>query len=275
MAANPTWYEILGVERDAGPEQIKAAWREATDKFEPGTGTSQFRMFNDAADVLLTPDKRAEYDAELAAQEAPRAAEPEQPKATAEPAADSDIEDGDADDGDADDGAVPSGRSVPSWALAILAVLTVAALIVAGLFWWQHHQQGAIDDARQEAPAAAERALPAVLAYDYRHLDADRDRAARFLTTKYRKEYITTFDKLIASPGKGQPGPAEKVKAVVTANVVGTSVVDAEKDVAQVLVFVNQVTKKGKADPVIAQNRVSLTMVKSDNSWLIDNIKSY
>ena len=63
---NPTWYDILGVEHDATPEQIKAAWRGATDKFEPGSGTSQFRLFNEAADVLLDPARREAYDAELA-----------------------------------------------------------------------------------------------------------------------------------------------------------------------------------------------------------------
>src|SRR4051794_5980389 len=62
---NPTWYDILGVARGASPADIKAAWRAATDKFEPGSGTSQFRLFNEAADVLLDPQRRAAYDAEL------------------------------------------------------------------------------------------------------------------------------------------------------------------------------------------------------------------
>src|SRR5690349_18826496 len=62
----PTWYDILGVTPESTPDQVKAAWRDATDKFEPGTGASQFRLFNEAADVLLDPEKRAAYDAELA-----------------------------------------------------------------------------------------------------------------------------------------------------------------------------------------------------------------
>jgi len=40
---NPTWYDVLGVSRDATPAEIKAAWRNATDKFEPGSGSGQFR----------------------------------------------------------------------------------------------------------------------------------------------------------------------------------------------------------------------------------------
>ena len=65
MTDNPTWYDILGVPPDASPEDVKAAWRAATDKFEPGSGTSQFRRFHDAADVLLDPPRRAAYDASL------------------------------------------------------------------------------------------------------------------------------------------------------------------------------------------------------------------
>src|ERR1051325_3373999 len=68
---NPTWYDILGVDRGASAAEIKAAWRDATDKFEPGSGQSQFRLFNEAADVLLDPDKRAAYDAELGGTTAP------------------------------------------------------------------------------------------------------------------------------------------------------------------------------------------------------------
>ena len=68
---NPTWYDVLGVSRDATPDEIKAAWRNATDKFEPGSGSGQFRMFNEAADVLLDPDRRAAYDESLGAEPTP------------------------------------------------------------------------------------------------------------------------------------------------------------------------------------------------------------
>ena len=68
---------VLGVDRDASPEAVKQAWRSATDKFEPGTGAGQFRMFNEAADVLLDPDRRAAYDASLDAEaQAPREGQP-------------------------------------------------------------------------------------------------------------------------------------------------------------------------------------------------------
>ena len=48
---NPTLYDILGVSEDATREEIRKAWRDAADRFEPGEGgsTKQFRLFNEAA----------------------------------------------------------------------------------------------------------------------------------------------------------------------------------------------------------------------------------
>ena len=86
---NPTLYDILGVSPDASREEIRKAWREAADRFEPGEGgsTKQFRLFNEAAEVLLDPERRKAYDAEFVKDE-PAAEEPAQDeaakKATAE-----------------------------------------------------------------------------------------------------------------------------------------------------------------------------------------------
>ena len=79
---NPTWYDVLGVPRDASSAEVKAAWRSSTDKFEPGSGSGQFRMFNEAADVLLDPDRRAAYDASL---DAPLGASPPPATTTDDP----------------------------------------------------------------------------------------------------------------------------------------------------------------------------------------------
>ena len=54
-ASRPTWYDVLGVGRDASADEIKAAWRQATDRFEPGSASGQFRMYNEAADSCSTP----------------------------------------------------------------------------------------------------------------------------------------------------------------------------------------------------------------------------
>jgi Mce-associated membrane protein len=246
----PTWYDILGVTPEATPEQIKAAWRNATDKFEPGTGASQFRLFNEAADVLLDPEKRTAYDAELGVttpeQLAVAAPTPVVELAkTPEPAPESAPEPAPMSapaptpiTPETTGGGIPLGTRV----VAFLAFLALVSLVVAGIFGirLQHRVNTRQDDATSaaEASAVAARALTAVLSYDYRHMDADRDASAQFLTPKYRADYLKTFALLTNGPN-GTPGGAVKTKAVVTANVLNTAVQDATKDKVRVLVFVN------------------------------------
>jgi len=325
---NPTWYDILGVDRDATPDQIKAAWRSATDKFEPGSGTSQFRLFNEAADVLLDPDRRAAYDAELAGPvdtaaedervdtpagddevpvdgAAPVAEPVEAPGPVDEPAVEADAEapaapgpEEAAPEADAETEAGPaaapaSGPAVAvgwlgarlGW-VAIVCVPVLVASIVAtliavfGIHVWKADVQGVVPavhtfDAGPDASSAAERALKAVLSYDYRHMEADRDRAVQFLTPSYRKDYLKTFNDLLAKGPDGSPGPVEKTQAVVTADVLDTGVVDAEADKVRVVAFVNQSSVKGDGQPTVFQNRVVATMVHRGDRWLVDNLASY
>jgi Mce-associated membrane protein len=297
---NPTWYDILGVARDASPDEIKAAWRAATDKFEPGQGSSQFRLFNEAADVLLDPDRRSAYDAELAGDEPP-AAEPD-----SEPAAEPDDEPDDQPEAepavqltkDAGDVAVvaepdepadaePAEPAAPAagplaWlgrlpvvAIAGLGVLAVASLVLAVVLAVQIQHRVDTAEAGPDASASAERALKQVLSYDYRHMEADRDRAARFLTPAYRKTYLKNYNDLLIAGPDGGPGPAVKTQAVVTADVLDTGVVDAERNRVRVVAFVNQSSVKGSGSPTILQNRLVVTMVHSGDDWLIDKITSY
>lgn len=289
--SGPTWYDILGVDPSAGPDEIKAAWRNATDKFEPGTGASQFRLFNEAADVLLDPAKRAEYDAQLSGAEAPAEADPapvaEEPAPVVEtPAAETaaaetaaaetaaaEVEEPTAEVTDPVEPAVgPSPLLLVSVVVAsVLAIAMVVVTVALGL-----HLHKRVDDAQaaSDASAVAERALTAVLSYNYQHMDADRNRAVQFLTPAYAKQYVKTFSLLTDGPN-GTPGGAEKTQAVVTANVLNTGVVDADANTVRVLVFVNQSSVKGNAAAAIFQNRVVATMVRSGDSWLISDITSY
>jgi hypothetical protein len=105
-------------------------------------------------------------------------------------------------------------------------------------------------------------------------MDADRNRSVLFLTPAYRKEYVKTFSLLTDGPN-GTPGGAEKTKAVVTADVLSSGIVDANSNTVRVLVFVNQTSVKGTSAPAIFQNRVVATMVRSGDSWLVSDITSY
>ena len=158
--------------------------------------------------------------------------------------------------------------------VAGLALLLVLALVLAGYYGLQLRKDTRVADAREQAPAAAERAAKAVLSYDYTRLDADEQRAKGFLTPSYSKEFERTFG-LLKEQEDGSPGAAVQTKAQVSASVVGSGVVDAEDGVVRVLLYVNQVSRKAGADPQVFQNRVTLTMEKNGEKWLVDDLKSY
>ena len=294
MTTHLTWYDVLGVSRDATPEQIKAAWRHATDTFEPGSGSAQFRMFNEAADVLLDPERRAAYDVELGAEPAPAgspapissrkddsaAPPPPAPVVHDEPA---DGSEEPTDPEPADEPVAPRRERVtrsrrPSRTQALvaaaLALLSVVAIVFAVRYGLAVREDGRVADARDEAPAAAERAAKAMLSYNYKQLPADRERAAAYLTDSFKKKYLANFT-LLEKQKDGTPGAAVQTKTVVTATVLGSGVVDAEDGAARVLVYVNQVSQKPGVDPQIFQNRVSMKMEQQGNRWLVADLKSY
>ncbi|MEO7942641.1 MAG: DnaJ domain-containing protein [Marmoricola sp.] len=268
---NPSWYDVLGVSREATSDEIKAAWRDSTDKFEPGSGSGQFRMFNEAADVLLDPASRAAYDESLPAQMLVRPTVDVDP--TPPPPPPIEYAGVEAEPVGEKRAHYPASRLFAILTLT-LALLTIVALVAAGYFGLKVRSDSRAADARDEAPASAERAAKALLSYDYRNLPSDRKRASAYLTDGFRTKYLKNFS-LLEKQKDGTPGAAIQTKTVVTSSVLGSGVMDAEDRVVRVLVYVNQVSKKPGVDPQIFQNRVAMTMHKDGNRWLVDDLKSY
>ena len=161
-------------------------------------------------------------------------------------------------------------RSIPGLVLIVLGLLAAVAVGLAAYFWTQSSEAEAAAQAQTRAPAAAERAAQAILSYNFESLDADKDKAARFLTDDYRPDYIDTFDTLVAES-------AVDLKADVEAQVVASSVTRASPKSADVLLFVNQTTTStaNNGEPQTALNRVTLDMQEVDGTWLVNGITSY
>src|SRR5215510_701242 len=68
MANKQDYYEILGIKRDAKPEEIKKAYRRLARKYHPDVNPGdkaaeeRFKMMSEAHDVLSDPKKRSVYD---------------------------------------------------------------------------------------------------------------------------------------------------------------------------------------------------------------------
>lgn len=253
-----TYYDVLGVPRDADPAQIKAAWRDAVDRYDPGEGSSQFTLFNTAAEVLLDPARRAEYDAGLAPEQRPDPGPESEPTPEPGPAPAAPV-------------AAANGRpGPPRWLLVVTVVLAVLAAGAAVWLRAEAQRAEALDQARRVAPAVAAEAAEAVLSYDHETLDADRDAGVKYFTGDYRDDYLETMDEVIAET-------ATQTRASVAAEVLETGVIRAEADRVEVLLYVNQVTTSTANDgqPTTALNRVRFTMVERDDTWLVDHIESY
>lgn len=237
---NASWYDLLDVAPDASEAEIRAAWKAAIVDLDPTD--RKFRVYNQAAEVLLDPKRRAAYDAELAAQ-----AREEEPASPAAPVTHE----------------VPSRRPVPGWALAVLAVLTAASVVAAAWLWFEEPSDATVEDSTRAAQSAAERAIGPILSYDYRHLDEDKAAAESYMTSDYRDEY----DRLFELVKQNAPG----TRTVVTGKVISSGIVRSGSDRVEVLLFVDQpTTNKQHKTPVIYKNQVRAQMEKVGDDWLVD-----
>lgn len=68
MANKRDYYEVLGVSRNAGPEELKKAYRRLARQYHPDANrddpaaAEKFKEVNEAYEVLSNPEKRARYD---------------------------------------------------------------------------------------------------------------------------------------------------------------------------------------------------------------------
>ncbi|MFE9026602.1 hypothetical protein ACFYOA_10115 [Streptomyces iakyrus] len=157
---------------------------------------------------------------------------------------------------------------------AVLAVLLVVGLAALAALGWQYREGRLTETARTEALAAARKAAPVVLSYDYRHLDKDFSKARAHLTGDFRDEYGKTTKTVVAPT-------AEKYRGVVKARVAApgsggapaASVVSASPDEVVVLLFVNQVTESTQVSGSrLDQNRVRMTMDRTGDGWKVSAV---
>jgi Mce-associated membrane protein len=269
----PTWYDLLGVERDASADEIRTAWKAAIADLDPTD--RRFKALNEAAEVLLDPTRRSEYDASLepdedektqgappaesTTQQETRLPTHEETKSRTTVRRERDRRPTD----DPEEGSRPASRlNVPAWLLAALAVLVALALAAAGYLYSQPSDDS-IDEATTEAQSAAEHAVTTILAYDYRHLDADQKAADELMTASYQKKYDPLFSQIAAN--------APDLKAIVTVQVVASGVVRSGEDRVQVLLFVNRPTTRADGNQLY-RDQVVMTMERSEGDWLVDNM---
>ena len=261
---NLSCYDVLDVEPTASADEIRTAWRRAVAGLDPTD--RRFRAYNQAAEVLLDPARRAAYDEELAAAEPEPELESE-PPAAVQPSAGVEPSAGDEPSIDAERSARRALPLVPGWALVVVAGLVAGALVMAGVLLSRPSDAAVVSDT-EAAQAAAERAIVPLLSYDAHHLDQSAAAAHPFMTANERTQY----DKLFAVIRQNAP----RTGTVVQAKYVASGIVRSGPDTVDVLVFVDQATrnKQHPRTPVVYRNQVTVTMSKSGGRWLVDDLKT-
>lgn len=157
---------------------------------------------------------------------------------------------------------------------AALAVLVAAGLAATALLGWEFREAEQSRQARTDAVAAARKAAPVILSYDYRHLDRDFATARSHLTGSFLGKYRKTTSTVVAPTAKKYHGV---VKATVAEPPSGgapaVSVVSASPGKAVVLLFVNQVTESTQVSgPRVDLNRVRLTLTRTQEGWKVSAV---
>ncbi|MEV5003172.1 hypothetical protein [Nocardioides sp. LML1-1-1.1] len=114
---------------------------------------------------------------------------------------------------------------------------------------------------------AAAKAAQEIVAVDYQKFDDEVEKAADLMTARFAESYrATTADIKSAFVAN---------KTIVQTTVVAQGVSAASRTRLQALVFLNQFvqrTRAGKAETVATPYRVLVTMVHTDNGWLVDGL---
>ena len=259
----PNLYDLLNVDETASTEEIRAAWKAAIADLDPSD--RRFRAFNQAAEILLDPERRRAYDAEIAGEEATEPEPEPEPEPGPEPEPEPEPEPA-APEAEAD-------RTVPQRLLVVAGVLALLAIAGTVWIWTRPGAGGDVDryerreEAAGQAEAAAEAAVGPVLSFDYRDgLDDDTTTAEPYLTEAYAGERRSLMEELDPTARAGQ--------VVVEADAIATGVTRSGDDRAEILVFVDQRTsRKDTPEPFVLRQWVRVTMVHEGDRWLVDNLE--
>ena len=150
-------------------------------------------------------------------------------------------------------------------AAGVALVLVLLFLTFALTAWRSAQEITASDDAARTVRASVTDKVEALLSYDYATFDEDLEAAQEGMTADFQEEYEPTVaeirDRALAQERSQQ------------AEVVAVAVVSQSAEEVETLVFVNTMSSRaGSQQQRLMQNRVSVTMVEQDDTWLIDEL---
>jgi Mce-associated membrane protein len=158
-------------------------------------------------------------------------------------------------------------RWLVSGVVGLLTAAFVGLAAVGGALYWQRVEMRGEQAARDQLGALAQKQIPSVFNYDYKTVERSLTDAYNMLTPDYRREFEGRANSDII--------PQARQREVVSqANVVGVGVMDAQRNSAAVMVYINRtVSDKSSRDrPIYDGARLRVEYKRLDGKWLINYI---
>jgi Mce-associated membrane protein len=157
------------------------------------------------------------------------------------------------------------------WLVSGIAALMTAAFVGlaagGGSMYWQRVETRGEQAARDELGPLAQKQIPTVFNYDYKTVERNLTDAYTMLTPDYRREFEDRANSDII--------PQARQREVVSqANVVGVGVMDAQRNSAAVMVYINRTVsdKSSRDQPIYDGARLRVEYKRVDGKWLINYI---
>ena len=151
--------------------------------------------------------------------------------------------------------------------IGLVAVAFVSLAALGGGLYWQRVETRGEQAARAELGPLAQQQIPAVFTYDYKTVERNLTDAYSMLTPTYRREFEGRANSDIIPQARAR-------ELVSQANVVGVGVLDAQRDSAAVMVYINRTVseKDNREQPIYDGARLRVDYQKIDGRWLINYI---
>ncbi len=159
-------------------------------------------------------------------------------------------------------------RWIMSGIAALVAVVYVSLAALAGGLYWQRVETRGEQAARDELGPLAEQQIPAVFTYDYKTVEGTLTNAYQLLTPDYRREF--------EDRAKSDIIPQARARELVSqTNVVGVGVMEAQRNSAAVMVYINRTVseKTSRDQPIYDGARLRVEYKRIDGKWLINYIQ--
>jgi Mce-associated membrane protein len=158
-------------------------------------------------------------------------------------------------------------RWLVSGVVGLVAVAFVSLAAVGGGLYWQRVETRSEQAARDELGPLAQQQIPTVFTYDYKTVERTLTDAYQLLTPDYRKEFEDRANSDIIPQARAR-------ELVSQANVVGVGVMEAQRNSAAVMVYINRTVseKSNREQPIYDGARLRVDYKRIDGKWLINYI---